>query len=228
VINIAHVVKCSICNSSFDRDKHAFVQTAARRYAHADCALRKAALDEKELELEIVDPNDFVTCKYCKKTINKKEEKYIQITNSTYAHLACSELEAKREKTDAEKLDEYIMQLFNYDYVPPRAKKQINQFVQEYNYTYSGIHRSLIYFYEIKGGDRDAAHDGIGIVPFIYQDAYNYYYSLWLAKQRNEDKDLSQYIPRQVEIKITPPEREPIKRKLFAFLDEDEVSADGE
>lgn len=227
MIKIAHVVKCSVCTVSFDRDKHAFVQTGARRYAHAECALRKAALDEKELDLEIIDPNNFVTCKYCKKQISKKDDEYVQITNSTYAHVTCSELEAKREKTDAEKLDDYIMKLFNYDYVPPRAKKQINQFVQEYNYTYSGILRTLIYFYEIKGGDKEAAHDGIGIVPFCYQDAYNYYYSLWLAKQRNEDKDLSQYIPKEVEIRITPPEREPMKRRLFSFLDNDEVSADG-
>ena len=31
------------------------------------------------------------------------------------------------------KLEDYIMKMFNYDYVPPRAKKQINQFTQEYN-----------------------------------------------------------------------------------------------
>ena len=137
-------------------------------------------------------------------------------------------MESKREKTDAEKLDDYIMKLFNYDYVPPRAKKQINQFIQEYNYTYSGILKALVYFYEIKGGDREAAHDGIGIVPFVWQDAYNYYYNLWLAKQKNEDKDLSQFIPQTIEIRITSPEREPYKKSRFSFLDEEEVTADGE
>ena len=120
------------------------------------------------------------------------------------------------------------MKLFNYDYVPPRAKKQINQFIQEYNYTYSGILKALVYFYEIKGGDREAAHDGIGIVPFVWQDAYNYYYNLWLAKQKNEDKDLSQFIPQTIEIRITSPEREPYKKSRFSFLDEEEVTADGE
>lgn len=223
MIKIAHNVKCSICAQQFDRDKIAFVQTAAKRYAHASCALRKAAEENKTLTLEIKDPNDFVTCKYCKKTFNKKEEEYVQLSNSVYAHKTCAELESKREKTDAEKLDDYIMKLFDRDYVPPRAKKQITQFIQEYNYTYSGILRTLIYFYELKGGDREAAHDGIGIVPFVYQDAYNYYYSLWLAKQRNEEKDLSNYIPKTIEIKITSPEREPMKRKRFTFLDEDEV-----
>ena len=201
--------------------------TGARRYAHANCALRQAAEHNCELKLEITDPNDFVTCTYCKKQINKKTDEFVQITNSKYAHLICSELEAKREKTDAEKLDDYIMKLFNYDYVPPRAKKQINQFIQEYNYTYSGIHKALIYFYEIKGGDRDNAHDGIGIVPFVYQDAYNYYYAIWLAQQRNSDKELTHYIPKVEEIKITSPTRDPIKRKLFTFLDEEEVAADG-
>ena len=190
--------------------------------------MRQATELNKELELEIQDPNDFITCKYCKKVFNKKEEEYIQITNSTYAHLKCAELEAKREKTDAEKLDDYIMKLFNYDYVPPRAKKQINQYIQEYNYTYSGILKALVYFYEVKGGDREAAHDGIGIVPFVWQDAYNYYYNLWLAKQKNEDKDLSRFIPQTVEIRITSPEREPHKKSRFSFLDEEEVNADGQ
>lgn len=228
MINIAHVVKCSICAKQFDRDKYAFVQTGARRYAHADCALRQAAANNQEIELDIKDPNDYITCKYCKKIFNKQEEEYVQLSNSIYAHVSCSELEAKREKTDAEKLDDYIMTLFNYDYVPPRAKKQISQFIQEYNYTYSGILRTLVYFYEIKGGDREAAHDGIGIVPFVYQDAYNYYYSLWLANQRNEDKNISAYKPKTIEIKITSPEREPLKRKRFSFLDDDEVIPDGE
>lgn len=65
-------------------------------------------------------------------------------------------------------------------------------------------------------------------MPFVYQDAYNYYYALWLANQRNKDKDLMAYKPKTIEIKITSPEREPMKRRRFTFLDEDEVSANGE
>lgn len=221
MIIIAHRVICSICQTSFDRDKIAFVKTGARRYAHADCAQRQAIEQNKEFEFIITDPNDFITCKYCKKTFNKNEEEYIQLTNSKYAHLRCSELEAQREKTDAEKLDDYIMKLFNYDYVPPTAKKQIKQFITEYNYTYSGILKALVYFYEIKGGDKERAHDSIGIVPYIYQDAYRYYYSLWLAQQRNEEKDLDDYKPKIVEVKIPVPQRNIEKRKLFSFLDEE-------
>ena len=144
VINIAHPVICSICNTSFDRDKLAFTKTNGRRYAHADCALRKAQELNQEITFEIIDPTDVIKCKYCKKEFRKSEEEYIQITNSQYAHVKCAELESKREKTDAEKLDDYIMKLFGYDYVPPRAKKQINEYISEYNYTYSGMLKALI------------------------------------------------------------------------------------
>lgn len=34
---MAHVVKCSICGQSFDRDKIQAVRTGARRYAHLSC-----------------------------------------------------------------------------------------------------------------------------------------------------------------------------------------------
>lgn len=226
MINIAHPVICSICNATFDRDKFAFVKTNGRRYAHADCALRQAASANKEITFEVIDPTDIVKCKYCKKEFRKSEEEYIQITNSQYAHVACAELESKREKTDAEKLDDYIMKLFGYDYVPPRAKRQINDYVSEYNYTYSGMLKALIYYYEIQGGDLEKAHDGIGILPYIYNDARNYYFNLWQAQQKNEYKNIEQFKPRVVEVRIPAPKRNVTKRNLFSFLDEEEENAE--
>ena len=100
-------------------------------------------------------------------------------------------------------------------------KKQIKQFITEYNYSYSGILKALIYFYEIKGGDKERAHDSIGIVPYIYQDAYRYYYSLWEAQQKNKDKVVVEYVPVVKEIVIPVPQRQVKKRKVFSFLDEE-------
>lgn len=222
MIKIAHPVICSICNASFDRDKIAFVKTGGRRYAHADCCLRQAAANNTEIVLDVVDPTDIVKCKYCKKEFRKSETEYIQITNSQYAHVSCAELESKREKTDAEKLDDYIMKLFGYDYVPPRAKKQINEYIEEYNYTYSGMLKALIYYYEIKGGDTEQAHDGVGILPYIYETAKSYYFNLWQAQQKNNLKDIKQFIPDVEEVRITAPKRNIFKKNLFSFLDEEE------
>ena len=35
---MAHRVKCTICGQVFDRDKEAYINTSARRYAHYKCA----------------------------------------------------------------------------------------------------------------------------------------------------------------------------------------------
>lgn len=111
-------------------------------------------------------------------------EPYIKV-NRRYAHVECADKAEEvrsQEDKDKEALEQYIKQLFNEDYVNPRIRKQINDYINNYNYTYSGIQRSLQYFYEVKGHSLEKANGGIGIVGYVYSDAYNYYYNLWLAK----------------------------------------------
>jgi D-arabinose 1-dehydrogenase-like Zn-dependent alcohol dehydrogenase len=124
---------------------------------------------------------------------------------------------------DKEKLEKYILELLGEEYISPRVRKQMNTFIEEYKFTYSGIHKALIYFYEIKGNPAAKANGGIGIVPYVYKDAFNYHYKLWLAQQKNENKIVQEYVPNIKEIIIPRPERKVKKRKLFTFLDEIEV-----
>lgn len=114
------------------------------------------------------------------------------------------------------------MKLLGEDYINPRVKKQLQQYVNEYHYTYSGMLKALVYFYEIKGNNTDKANGGVGIIPWVYKDSYNYYYNLWMIKQKNEEKDIVAYTPKVNEVTIPVPERSPAKRKLFSFLDETE------
>ena len=55
----------------------------------------------------------------------------------------------------------------------------------------------------------------------MYKDAYNYYYAQWEAQQKNKDKRMEDYLPKDEIIVIKPPERKIKKRKLFSFLDEE-------
>lgn len=86
--------------------------------------------------------------------------------------------------------------------------------------------KALIYFYEIKGGDIEQAHDSIGILPYIYNDAKQYYFNLWTAQQKNNLKNIEQFKPEVVEVHISPPQRNIQKRKLFSFLDEEVENAE--
>lgn len=126
-----------------------------------------------------------VKCFYCNHVFDRDKEPAEKIDGKNrYAHVECAEkakgLLAKNEE-DKQKLEEYIKNLFGYKVLPEGVNKQIRQFVVEYNYSYSGILKSLIYFYEIKHGDKEKAYGRIGIVPFVYSDALNYYRALWEA-----------------------------------------------
>lgn len=219
---MAHNVTCVYCKGKFDRDKIEYVQISPKRYAHAACSLRESQKNPLVKTPEIINPLDNVICIYCKRPLNRKDENCAQVSNGKYAHKECVEIESTRELTEKEQLFKYIMQLFKEDYVSAKIQKQINEYISEYNYTYSGIQKALEYFYDIKGNSIEKSYGGIGIVPHIYKQAYNYHYNLWLAKQKNEDKIIEEYIPNVVEIRIKRPERKPKKRKLFSFLDNEE------
>lgn len=222
---MAHGVICVYCKNRFDRDKEQYVITGSRRYAHAACALREAQKNSTP-NPEVINPLDSVVCAYCKKSMNRKDEDCVVLGNGKYAHKECVEIEEKRELTDQEKLDKYITQLLKIDFVNQRIKRQISDFMTKYGYTYSGIHKALVYFYEVKGNPVEKANGGIGIVPYVYSDAYNYYYSIWAAQQKNELKAIEEYVPEEVIVHIPVPQRKIKKRKLFSFLDEEGL--DGE
>lgn len=165
-----------------------------------------------------------VKCAICGMSFDANVEPFVKVSSRRYAHQKCSENKEEnlsQLEKDKEALDQYIMKLFNITYIDPRIRKQIKQYIEEYHYTYSGILKALVYHYEIKGGDIDKANGALGIVPYVYQKAYNYYYSLWEAQQKNKEKIIEHYIPKVKEIIIPVPERKIKKKKNFSFLDEE-------
>lgn len=166
-----------------------------------------------------------VKCFYCGKTFNRDKVECVPIEGKAnrYAHVECAanhETILSEEEKDLLALETYIEKLFNTDYVNPRIRKQIKDYHENYKYTYRNIHRALMYFYEVKGNSTEKANNGIGIVPFVHDDAYRYYYSIWVAQQTNEAKPIEQYQSVEQIITIPLPQRkEKRKRSAFAFLD---------
>ena len=165
-----------------------------------------------------------VTCVYCGKKFDRDKLPYQAVSARRYAHIECfKQEEAKQKKIEQDKtnLEAYIMKIFGETYINDRVRKQINTFIQEYDYTYSGIHKALTYFFEVKGNSIEKANGGIGIVPYVYKDAYNYYYSIWLANQKNEYVKPEDFVIPVREVHIPVPQRKVKQRKLFTFLDEE-------
>ena len=116
---------------------------------------------------------------------------------------------------DLESLEQYIMKLFDEPFVNARVKKQIKDYQKQYGYTYSGMLKALIWFFEVKGNSTEKANGGIGIIPYVYKDAYNYYYNLYLAQIVNQEKDIEQYQTKVREIVIQSPKAPPKRIRLF-------------
>ena len=174
-----------------------------------------------------------VKCKYCGISFDRDIEEWATVGNR-YAHSSCiaARLKSLEQRKQEEEL-ERTQNITQYHEVLDFAKnnienpnyaliqKQIRDFIDNKGYSYSGILKSLVFFYEVKHNNIEQSKGGIGIVPYVYENAYNYYYNLWLAKQKNKDVEVEQYTPKVKEIVIPRPQRKVKKRPLFTFLDED-------
>ena len=221
-----HYVKCAYCQQQFDRDTKSYAKINSRRYAHAECFLREKLTNPALKNIQIIDPTENVKCIYCKKIFNRTKEPCVLISDNKYAHKDCYDKEQNRELTDEEKLDEYIKKMFNLEWIPPNIRKQKKTLIEQYNYTYSGMLKTLIYGLEIKKSIKiDYKYPTINIIPYLYQEAYNYYYSLWLAQQSNEGKNIQDYVPKEEQITIKSPRAKfTTHRNSFQFILEDDIN----
>ncbi len=132
-----------------------------------------------------------VHCRICGQVIDRNIEKegvdWIMPSNKWYYHKSCYE---NWKQGTPENDEAYIG--FIYDYISRDLKvkydyymceAQRKKFISENKMTNKGIFFTLKYFYDIKGGSWDKSHGGIGIVPFIYNEACNY----WVKKEKSDN-----------------------------------------
>ena len=223
-------VNCRYCKKKFDRDKEAFIQIPVGtkgntfRYAHASCYQTEFNEGRVKEKYKIWDPEDSTTCFWCHKALKKIDNNTIPMPElpNRWVHKGCAQI---HPANDYEKLMIYIIQLYKLtdNYIPQGLQKQVTQYENDYEFTYSGMQKTLKYWYEIKKHPLDTKR-GIGIIPLYYKEALQYYYSLYLAQLQNSQiEDFNQYIPKDIEIKITSPKKEVRKRQLFTFLEEDNI-----
>lgn len=99
---------------------------------------------------------------------------------------------------DKDKLYAYLRELFGQNLNMALVNKQIKGFIEDQGYTYSGIMGTLVYAFDVKGLDKGKSR-GVGIVPYLYNEARDYYMKIAVAKQQNENVEIKK-ITETVEI----------------------------
>ena len=130
-----------------------------------------------------------VKCKFCGQQFDRNDPniKNIKI-GRRYAHQECydaQDAEVLQEQKDLEELIIYISHLLGEDFEYVKTQRQVELYKSKHNFSYSGMLKALKWYYEIQNGSKEEANGGIGILPYIYEKAYKYYFDLYQKQQHN-------------------------------------------
>ena len=149
-------------------------------------------------------------------TYNDKENTVYH--NSKYYCKICFENKQK-EAQDYKNLVAYICELYQIEAPTGWMLKQIKDYKEQFNFTYRGIKTTLHYFYEIQEGNSVEDSMGIGIVPFVYDEAKRFYIEKKAVKDSLKDCDLEEIGNRKKTIHINREQKTKNKYKEMALID---------
>ncbi|PLR72194.1 hypothetical protein [Bacillus sp. UMB0728] len=135
-----------------------------------------------------------VKCPYCETKLNKDDSFEFK---KRYYHPECFET-WRREADHRNELITYICELYDIDAPTGMMFKQIKEFQEQQNYKLKGMELSLKYFYEILD-NKPREGDGIGIIPFVYEEAKNHY-----LKQQRIANSIENLESKEVTVYINP------------------------
>ena len=153
------------------------------------------------------------SCRECHVEIDKEKDDWIMPSKNYYYHRTCYETwKARMPETD----DDWVPRIYDFlardlkvSYNYFMCEQQRKKFGKDYKINNKGIYFTLKYFYEIKGNAWEKGHGGLGIVPYVFEDAKAY----WVAQERQRHgfmKELEEQIKQRevIKVKRTPKKRE--------------------
>jgi len=134
-----------------------------------------------------------VKCPVCGTMNDKENTKKI---DTRYYCVECGEKREKernRNKDGWDELFEYICDLYNIDVLTGMMFKQIQNFRENYNYTNTGMYLTLKYYYEILENEVKE-NTGLGIIPYYYDRAKQYYIDILTVKKHLKDFEIDEQV----------------------------------
>lgn len=120
-----------------------------------------------------------VKCQMCSELVDK--DCAVRVDNKNF-HKDCAIQYSERKELYA-----YICYIFKLKAPGPININQIKNFMIKYpHYTYKGIQNTLEYYFEVEGGSIPKARERIGIVPYVYDRAQEYFKKIDIKKEKIE------------------------------------------
>lgn len=148
-----------------------------------------------------------IQCRLCKERFDTNKEEYVLIGQKAYYHKKCYDDWVKNKNNAKTSNEENFWKESVIDYlyrdvkIPINFAKLENQWANfikpSKKMTPKGIYFAVKYYYDVKHGNKDKAADGIGIVPYIYQEAAQYWTDLEVKKQGTIESIIEQIKSRE-------------------------------
>lgn len=152
------------------------------------------------------------TCRICGKPIpvNADPSTYV-LQGRFHLHPECA-----NSTKDKDEFFHYCQKLFgdNFDFV--KINRLAEGYIKTYKYTWSGMHGSLVYFYDIQKHPIEQSNYSIGIIPYIYNDARKYYQHIEESKKKNAE---TEYKPKTKVVSIPVPEVSTRPPRIYSMED---------
>lgn len=156
--------KCLICGQPIDNNQKAVPYKG--RYAHSTCFnnLMKITIQKKQEDL-----------------VEKKKEK----TKKPVSTKIVQDFKTEEEFQEQNHYYNTLKQILNVERLPARVYKISEDYAKKYGFTFIGMENSIRYFFLVQQNQVEG--DGIGIIPYIYDEAQEYYASTEEINNRNAD-----------------------------------------
>ena len=214
---MARKPKCQLCKLEVDKDSQEWFKNSTG-YFHVECRKQKGLpTTEEEIRMSkslapqtvkdtfIETATRTVKCYYCNLATESSKAKRAE---GKAFHDECYQ-----EYIDRRELFQYCCKLWGLKSQGPLISRQAKEFRLK-GYTYKGMMFSLKYFYEVKQNDRTKykGSETIGIIPYIYEDAKEYYANL-LNKQQQLAEQAPAAKPKTI-VMVKPTKKKP---ELYEF-----------
>lgn len=129
-----------------------------------------------------------VKCLFCEQYFDRNKIPNVKIGNR-YAHKEC--YDAQSEETLQNKKDEgqffsFVKKIYGTDYNYKMIETQAKRMMKDYGYTWSGMAGTLYWFYIINKGSIEDGNGGIGIIPYVYDEAKKYFERIARVEESNK------------------------------------------
>ena len=177
--------KCTICGEWIENNSQSIPYKG--KWAHEKCFQIAIKAIKKEKDDKLAE-----------KTKSKAKTKSVPKPKAELKDAVSEE-----DYADKKQYYQYLRELINEE-LSAKVYALSDQYVSRYNFTFKEMYQTLVYLHEII--EKELVGDIVGVIPFYFTEAQNYFRSVKQVEEINKDIDISKMYKEKI-VRIQPKKR---------------------